>query len=400
MSDSEHGIRFADNFTGDDIGQKCNNAIKDLQEANTGGVVEIPAGSYELTTSIVLDRSNIWLRGQGRGTTLIWKGSGILPDKPNAAIQLGSRTYRPDRLMVSDLTLIGQYQGQGVFVWPNVSVGNILERLSLEKFNTHILWGYYPDENTIPRECAFSGVIRDVMISRLHNDLNADQVGIKLRGAHSVTIDSCWLGGTQNSPDSTSKSRGVVVTNSSNLRLVNCDIEGWPMGNVDLESGCQAVYLGHNYFETVGLNSHDVKICAGTRGIVLDANYHNAATVPVADHAIKIESGANRPVIVNSTFLNTGSYPIFAEDDPTIAAFVAGNNTNHDSVIISPHAAAFLHDTCASNDAVMRIRQINPNGYGLVLIRGQDNNYYALSIQDAAAQGNKKMFFGDGTVGP
>lgn len=62
--------------SGSDIGAWVNAAIAALGGQSATGVVEIPAGTYSQTTTIVKPRAII-LRGQGTGTLLNYTGSGI-----------------------------------------------------------------------------------------------------------------------------------------------------------------------------------------------------------------------------------------------------------------------------------------------------------------------------------
>lgn len=72
-----NGVRYADQFSGADIGAKVNAALADFGASPACGMVVVPAGSYNFGTQLALgSRSDCVIRGQGMSkTTLAWNGA-------------------------------------------------------------------------------------------------------------------------------------------------------------------------------------------------------------------------------------------------------------------------------------------------------------------------------------
>lgn len=411
----------ATEFQGNDIGEKCNNAIMSLPP--NGGIIEIPAGDeYSFSTPIEITKSDVWLRGHGNGTVLRWtgdaNGTAIVVRRPEG---FGGRIRGTH---ISDFALKGKgvngNQTIGIWVKSNVSGGNTLERLRIDGFWIQIRWG-------APGGPSFDGTIREVEIdfedfdpdpNQNDNPQDFEQGAIDLyHQAHSLTIDSCWIRGWKKRYGvGDADSQGIYVSGgSASVRIVNCNVEGMPGGNVIL-GDCNSVYIGHNYFEASGKNVPDgsggtvnkcldIRITSDAKSVVIDSNYHNAGSVdnqltdPMADHVIEIEQGAKQPVIINNIFSNTRKEPIVyrgPQNSSGEKVVVAWNRHDKpEGVITDVGVCSFLHDPYKSGDAFAWIRQTDPNGFGLVLVPG-NNDKYALSIQDKDRQDNRHAFYGNG----
>jgi hypothetical protein len=92
------------------------NAINSLPAG--GGVVELSSGSYTCIGPIIIDRSNVWLRGEGPGTLIQ-----LAPHRNTPLIIAGQAMNEPiltfSNIWISDLVLDGNRANQDFECWAN-----------------------------------------------------------------------------------------------------------------------------------------------------------------------------------------------------------------------------------------------------------------------------------------
>lgn len=113
--------RYADQFSGSDIGVKINNAETALCAASGGGTIMLPAGQLPFTTSIVISGCPTQLVGQGGGgfyaagaTTLLYNGTGT-------AYTYNVAGYSSAGIGIFNLSLIGP---AGVYAGGSTGIGS------------------------------------------------------------------------------------------------------------------------------------------------------------------------------------------------------------------------------------------------------------------------------------
>lgn len=387
-------ILNASQFTGADIGAQANAAIAAL--GSTGGVVEIPCGTYSYSTPIVVNLSNVWLRGQGYCTVLNFTGTG----STTYAISVGNAAapFTINHDWVTDLTLNGGGStAKGIKILKGTAVAQLVQRNKILGFATQIEWG---DTGS----SSFDGTIRD-------NDLQpiGSQVGIDvISGFHSGTIEGNWIGGIQ-VPLVTDTTIGIRISGSSGSRITHNNLQLMPGGNVVMTTangGVSGWYIGHNYFETNSTGGLDVIIGAGVNGTTLDTNYHNANTTP-SNFIIQVANTSTATTIVGSTFLNaataavhnllTGGNGLCMHDNNWTGTLI--DSLTGVSCGFGDTAAVFpfeVNESFAGN-AIARFYNRNATGSGVAFRSGANSNY-ALVVQDAGTGSNCITQFGDGHI--
>lgn len=304
-----NSVRYANGFTGADIGAKANTAIAEL--CASGGVIEIPAGDYSYSTPIVLNCGNLWLRGHAGGTKLTFTGTA-----GTCAITLGDADPSTvTRLKVSDLALFGGSGGKGICVRPQVQVGTVLEYLRIDNFAKGIEWGG-------TSASSFDGLIHKVSMSLVGSEIGIDFI----EGAHSVTVDSCWIWDFH-SPSNTTI--GIRLDGSANVRIVNSNIQGLPGGSIILLAVAaptsSTVILG-NYFEAYGTGI-DIDIGSAVAGTLIEGNYSNAAG-STGGYQINLADGAGYTYIKNNSLFAADTAAIHNQlSSSTRKIFLEGNDT-------------------------------------------------------------------------
>ncbi len=369
----------ADLMPGADIGAKVNAAIA----ASSGGVIEIPAGSYTYTTPIVLNKANIWLRGHAGGTSLTFNGGA-----GTYAITLGDASPSTvTKLWVTSLKITGNGSAKGIRVRRGVSINTVIQSNQLSGFVTNIEWG----EGT---SSAFDGVIRDNQIS-----LDSAQIGIDLiYRAHSLTIDDNWIRDYHSAANTTI---GIKVSGeSTGVRIVHNNIEGCPGGNIVLAGALSyATLIAGNYFESYG-TGYDIIVGDDVIGTIIRDNYSNAIN-GTGGYQIRLTDGAVYTHILENTFLNATTAMVKNEYTGTSRhIFIEGNETAGVTLIDSSTGLAQVTDHAGSLGIGMipsRSLDITPTttGYGARIRRmgtGAGNGLaWGWSIENAYAADNAAL---------
>lgn len=304
-------IRFADQFPGADIGAQINAAIADLGAG--GGVVEVPSGTYNFSTTIELNQSFTWVRCQGWATVLNYTGSSnavVFGNSPSPGVSPATI----DAVHFSDCTLRGAGAGTGIYVEAGMEQGNLIEHINFDDtgqgFQTFIAHGdttgnsasYTVNDNLIlnnrimlnpGQSSGYSGVGIDVR-PRSHNLVIAHNF-IKRRVPASVT----------NPSDS---SICVRLTDSSSVKIVDNNIEGCGAASVQVglieNEGMQAygTVIRGNYFEELDAATIDVDVGKYAVGTVIEGNYMQAGSLE--NYLIQIEDCSYDTIIENNTQLS------------------------------------------------------------------------------------------------
>ena len=213
------GVRFADQFSGADIGAKVNAAIADL--GSNGGIVVIPAGNYSFSTqinasskrSIILQGAGGLSSGSATGTTLTWTGTG---------------TTSPINLQNS----LGCSLRDLFLVYSSSSFTGVLVDASGPSSSTAYL--------TI-QNCSFDGAL-----------VTTASVIISLDKAQSSIIQNCRIGGgavgirgsaTNGSYSNAIQVLGCTFSNSGGTissAMIQNPIQGWVVSGCTFELGAAA----------------------------------------------------------------------------------------------------------------------------------------------------------------
>lgn len=261
--------------------------IQDMVDAvpETGGLIQLEAGTYVITEAIVITKSNVTLQGVGWATQIVMSDS--IAEEDYRAIYI----YECENFTLRDLSIDGNKDGQGTYsdtpslVRPEDVNGLLVENVEihhskgdgiepLESENVRIINTYIHD--CVEHEIHFNGVTNGWIVnSHLADDSNS-LISMGHNGAKYVFIVGNLFEGKY------AQGSYLVQVGDVDNEILNSDVVvdsnvfdiNNGLGGIIVASDFERATISNNIFLTLsgGANAHHIKVMTGTSDISIEDN--------------------------------------------------------------------------------------------------------------------------------
>lgn len=232
----------------------------DIQSAidalpSSGGKIFVKAGTYTLTSGIVINKDSVEIEGEGISTVISFNGSSI-----SKAISNGASTTRYYYIKIKNLYITSTSNGNGTAIdmqyWSLSRISNI------RSYGTNI--GVDLNQTN-----TFYNSLDNLILSVS----GSNAIGIRIgNGAHENTVFRVRVGSSGTKTNST----GVVVASAHSAGLYEVDVEGAFDIGYDIQANAHDTLISGMYNEG---NAIGLKVAADVEALVLiSGTIHDSTT--------------------------------------------------------------------------------------------------------------------------